>query len=242
MKIRFFIRGLAAGLVLSASSAPVGADEAAVRASLGQLLPDVPIDSVTAAPMTGLFEVVIGSRLLYVSADGRYLLQGNLIDAQTRENLTDTRTNQIRGAAMAKAKEADMVIFSPQDPKHTITVFTDIDCGYCRKLHAEIEDFMEEGIRVRYLFYPRAGVGSPSFQKAVSVWCADDRNAALTAAKSGKDPAPKTCENPLAEQMALGEEMGVTGTPAIILEDGQMLPGYIPAKRMAAFLAGGPRR
>jgi thiol:disulfide interchange protein DsbC len=132
-----------------------------------------------------------------------------------------------------------MVIFAPEEYDHTITVFTDIDCGYCRKLHNEIDAFMAEGIRVRYLFYPRAGLGSPSYQKAVSVWCADDRKQALTDAKAGEPLPEKSCENPVADHMALGEAMGVTGTPAILLENGQLVPGYVPAKRMAAILNGG---
>jgi thiol:disulfide interchange protein DsbC len=132
--------------------------------------------------------------------------------------------------------ESEMVIFGADDAKHTITVFTDIDCGYCRKLHREIDDYNKENIRVRYLFYPRAGVGSPSYDKAVSVWCADDRKQAMTDAKSGKTLESKSCDNPVKGHLVLGELMGVNGTPAIVLESGELLPGYVPAKRMAQML------
>ena len=130
-----------------------------------------------------------------------------------------------------------MIVFAPEGkPSYTITVFTDIDCGYCRKLHGEMAGYNAEGIKVQYLFYPRAGEGSPSFAKAVSVWCADDRRTALTDAKAGKSIPDKTCPNPVKEHLELGEKMGVSGTPAIVLENGEMVPGYIPPKRLAAML------
>lgn len=212
------------------------ADEAAVRAGIGKLLPGVNLDSVAPAPVPGLYEVVMGPRLFYVSEDGRYLIQGAVIDIESRQNISEAKLAKAKKDALAQMNEDKMVIFAPDKPEHTITVFTDIDCGYCRKLHREIEDYNEEGISVRYLFFPRAGVGSPSYQKAVSVWCADDRNQAMTDSKAGKAVEDKTCDNPLQEHMLLGQAMGVTGTPAIVLEDGELLPGYVPAKRMAEFL------
>jgi thiol:disulfide interchange protein DsbC len=130
-----------------------------------------------------------------------------------------------------------MLIFSPDKPTHTITVFTDIDCGYCRKLHHEMADYHAKGIRVRYLMFPRSGVNSPSYDKAVSVWCSEDRNDSLTKAKNGKDPAPRTCDNPVQNHMAMGRSIGVQGTPSIVFEDGRVIPGYVPAERLAAMLA-----
>jgi thiol:disulfide interchange protein DsbC len=230
--------GLAAALFLVAAAA-ASADEAAVRASMGKLLPDLKIDSVQAAPVPGLYEVVIGAHLFYVSGDGRYLIQGSVIDTRTRQNITENKMNSVRKSALAKVDEKDMIIFSPKNPRHTITVFTDIDCGYCRKLHSQIGEFMAEGIRVRYLSFPRTGIGSPSYDEAVSVWCSADRKTALTEAKQGKTPPPKTCANPVAAEYRLGESLGVSGTPSIVLEDGQLLPGYVPPKRLAAYLGGG---
>jgi thiol:disulfide interchange protein DsbC len=130
-----------------------------------------------------------------------------------------------------------MVVFPPAGPtKHTVTVFTDIDCGYCRKLHQEIADYNQQGIKVRYLMYPRAGVGSESYNKAVWVWCADDRQDAITRAKRGEEIPHKTCANPVKEQFELGQTLGVRGTPSIILENGQMVPGYVPAAQLAQML------
>jgi thiol:disulfide interchange protein DsbC len=236
MHVTRFGSALATALLTAALAGAAAADEAAVRKSMANLLGDAQPDSVQPSPVPGLFEVVVGARLYYMSEDGRYLFQGNVIDTTTRENITEAKQAAAKKVVMDKVSEDSMVVFAPEKYKHTITVFTDIDCGYCRKLHKEIADFNAEGIRVRYLFYPRAGVDSPSYQKAVSVWCADDRNQAMTDAKAGRPVETRTCDNPVREHMQLGGLMGVSGTPAIVMEDGQMLPGYIPAKRMAMFL------
>ncbi|CAK0754439.1 thiol:disulfide interchange protein DsbC [Gammaproteobacteria bacterium] len=212
-------------------------DPEVIRKALSQLGPDFKAEQMVVSPIPGLYEVTLGTQIVYVTADGKYLLQGHLLDLAKREDITETKLNQIKKSALAKVSSDQMILFSPANPKYTITVFTDIDCGYCRKLHNEINDFMAEGIAVRYLFFPRAGLASASYKKAVSVWCAADRKQALTDAKAGKDPQEKNCDNPVAESMKLGELLGVTGTPAIILEDGQLLPGYMPAKRMAGLLA-----
>ncbi len=207
-----------------------------LRQSLGTLLPGVQTESVRETPMKGLYEIVMGAQVFYMSADGQYLIQGNLVDVATRTNLTDASRNTARRAAVEGVAEERMVVFSPDEVKHSVTVFTDIDCGYCRKLHSEMDAYNEKGIEVRYLFYPRSGTATPSYDKAVSVWCADDRKQALTDAKGGKEVPAKKCDNPVAEHMALGEAMGVTGTPALVLEDGELVPGYIPPDRLAAFL------
>jgi thiol:disulfide interchange protein DsbC len=225
-----------AALALVFATLSVQADEAAVRASMAKLLPDVELGELVKAPVPGLYELMLGARVFYISEDGRYLIQGSVIDIETRENLTEARQAVAKKATMEQVSEDSMVIFAPEEYKHTITVFTDIDCGYCRKLHREIGDYMAEGIRVRYLFYPRAGIGSPSYQKAVNVWCADDRKQAMTDAKAGKELENRQCENPVKDHYMLGDVMGVTGTPAVVLEDGRLLPGYVPAKRMAAYL------
>ncbi len=236
------------GLLLSvAVSLPALAGEGveapeAVLVGLHKIFPGTPVDSVKPAGMPGLYQATIGARLFYVSEDGKYLMQGNLYDIDARTNLTEAAEAEIRLAAMQEMKEDQMVIFEPKEAKHTITVFTDIDCGYCRKLHNEMEAYNDQGIRVRYLFYPRSGPNSPSFDKAVSVWCADDRNQAMTDAKAGKPVEPRKCDNPVADHYALGGAMGVRGTPAIFLEDGEMLPGYVPADRLAKALDTSPAK
>ena len=128
------------------------------------------------------------------------------------------------------------ISFSPEEPQHELLVFTDIDCGYCRKLHSQIDEYLEQGIAIHYLAFPRAGIGSPSYNTAVSVWCADDRQGALTAAKAGETVEPLQCENPVAEQYQLGLDLGVTGTPALLTSDGSMIPGYMPPETLRARL------
>ncbi|MCP4409565.1 MAG: DsbC family protein, partial [Gammaproteobacteria bacterium] len=207
-----------------------------IRLKLATLVPGMNPDSIEATPVKGLYEVAYGAQVMYFSGDGRYMLRGNLIDLDQRKDLTEKTRNKARKAALAKLGKEDMIVFSPKQIKHTITVFTDIDCPYCRKLHAEMEEYKQAGIEVRYLLFPRAGVKTPSYEKAVSVWCADDKNKALTDAKQGTKVDTKDCKNPIEAQMNLGQLVGVTGTPAIILEDGEMLPGYRPAKQLAMML------
>lgn len=230
-------KGLLAGAVLAMVSSPLiaGAD-AKIREQIEKLLPEYKIDSISKTPISGLYEVVMGPQVLYVSGDGRYMIQGRMIDLANREDLTEPRKAAARKQAVNKVGEANMVIFAPAKYDHTVTVFTDIDCGYCRKLHREIADYGTEGIRVRYVFFPRAGINSASYKEAVSVWCSDDRKKAMTDAKAGKKVEAKSCENPVEEHMALGELLGVSGTPAIVLENGDMVPGYVPAKRLASIL------
>ena len=232
------VLGLLAGLVGLVS--PVLGEEdkgvAAVRAGLGEVQPD----RIRPSAIEGLYEVVIGPHVFYVSADGRHMLQGDLVDMANGRNLTQPEREAALRNAIDGIGEANMLIFSPDKPRHTVTVFTDIDCGYCRKLHHEMADYHAKGIRVRYLMFPRTGVNSPSYDKAVSVWCSDDRNDSLTRAKNGKDPAPKTCDNPVEAHMDLGRSIGVQGTPSIVFEDGRVLPGYVPAARLAAMLEARP--
>ena len=141
-----------------------------------------------------------------------------------------------RTLAIAKMGQENMIVFKAKIPKYTVTIFTDIDCGYCRKLHSELDQYLAQGITIQYLFFPRAGKGSESYDKAVSVWCADDRNAALTAAKKDQKVPTKTCDNPVDKHMQLGAEFDVKGTPMIVTEQGNILPGYLPAKQLVEAL------
>lgn len=192
--------------------------------------------SVLETPVDGLYEVRVGAQILYLSEDGRFVMQGDLIDLQTRDNLTEVARNGLRAEAVDAIAEADMVSFGPEDAPHTVTVFTDIDCGYCRKLHQEIDTYTDQGIRIRYLAFPRAGPDSASFEKTVSVWCADDPQDAMTRAKLGESIPSKSCPNPVAQQYGLGQSLGVRGTPSLILENGQMVPGYVPATQLRDIL------
>jgi thiol:disulfide interchange protein DsbC len=242
MKISIWFGSLLAlGLSFAVSTAT--AQEAApadvakrVQASIAKLNPDLAVDGVLTTPVQGVYEVAIGPRLVYMTGDGRYLIQGSISDVEKREDLTEPRRNAIRLSAINKVSENEMVIFGAKDAPHTITVFTDIDCGFCRRLHSEIGNYNANGIRVRYLFMPRTGAGSESYQKAVNVWCAKDRQQAMTEAKAGKDLPAGNCKNPVDSHMELAELIGVTGTPALILPDGELLPGYVPADRLKAVL------
>ena len=152
----------------------------AIKQSLAKVLPGVTPDQIKPSPMQGVSEVLVGPRLFYISDDGRYLLQGSLIDLETRKDISEERRKELRLAAINEAGSDSMIVFPADKERHTITVFTDIDCGYCRKLHKEVDQFNAAGITVRYLMFPRSGINTPSYDKAVSVWCADDRRAALT--------------------------------------------------------------
>ena len=210
--------------------------ENTVRESLSRILSGSQIGAVTPSPIGGISEVEVGVNILYVTNDGRYVLDGRLVDMETRSDLTDMRLRTVRLNALKSVGEKSMIVFPAKEQRHVVTVFTDIDCGYCRKLHNEIADYNSEGITVRYLSYPLSGPGSESYNKAVSVWCAKDRNGAMTSAKAGQKLAAASCDNPIGDHYNLGNEMGLRGTPAIVTDDGQMLPGYVPAKKLAAEL------
>ncbi|MCC8987170.1 MAG: DsbC family protein [Candidatus Contendobacter sp.] len=195
-------------------------------------------DSIQPAAIAGLYEVIVGGQVLYLSADGRFVVQGDILDLDSHANLTDNRRGELRDKAIDTVAEKDMVVFAPEGPvRHTVTIFTDIDCGYCRKMHSQMAAYSKEGIKIRYLMFPREGVGSESYNKAVSVWCADNRQEAMTKAKRGDNIERKTCDNPVQAQYELGQKLGVRGTPSLILENGDMIPGYVPPAQLAQLLA-----
>lgn len=220
------------GLTLPAANA----DENAIRESMAKSMPAVKIDSVKPSVVKGLYEVIVGTNIFYFSDDGKYLLQGRLVDVAARKDLTEEKLSGTRKQAIEKIGQENMIVFKPKIGKYTVTVFTDIDCGYCRKLHSEIDQYLAQGITIQYLFFPRAGKDSDSYNKAVSVWCADDRNAALTAAKKDQKVPAKTCDNPVDKHMQLGADFDVKGTPMIVTEKGNIYPGYLPAKQLVEVL------
>lgn len=213
------------------------ADENAIRQALTKSMPSIKVESVKPSQINGLYEVTVGGNIFYVSDDGKYLVQGHLVDIAARTDLTEEKLGSARKQALEKLGLDKMIVFKPKIGKYTVSIFTDIDCGYCRKLHSEIDQYMAQGITIQYLFFPRAGKGSDSYNKAISVWCADDRKAALTAAKKGETPKAKTCDNPVDEHMQLAEQFEVKGTPMIVTEKGNIFPGYLPAKQLAEALA-----
>ncbi len=186
------------------------------------------------SPVKGLYLVIAPPHVLYISEDANYVIEGSITDINTGEDLTRGVRHAARYAAVDAMKDS-MIVFSPPKDKikHTITIFTDIDCYYCQKLHNEIGEFNRLGIQVRYLAFPPKGVGSASYDKAVTVWCSKDKKAALTQAKSGEDLKAIKCDSPVDKHFELGNLLNVRGTPAIVLENGQLYPGYIPAARLS---------
>ena len=189
--------------------------------------PGVKADQIKPSPVAGVYEVSLGADTAYVSADGKYLFSGDLYEVGSRTNLTEAGRTTARSQALAKLDERDMIVFGPANAKYTINVFTDVECGYCRKLHGEIEQLNKLGVRVRYMAYPRAGPGTDDWAKMESVWCSKDRNAAITKAKQGQPVDAKCGATPVAKQYELGEEMGVRGTPAIFTAGGDYIGGYL---------------
>lgn len=243
---------LAATILLSAMLAMVsgaddgdGAQAAAdpggpIVAKLQALRPDLPVIGVSLTPVPNMVAVELaGGTMLYATADGQYFIAGELYEVGEQElvNLTAARYTAQRKAKLEQVDPADMVIFSAEgERKAVINVFTDVDCGFCRKLHLEVPKLNEMGVEVRYLAYPRAGIGSESYDKIVSAWCSEDPNDAITRLKRGEQVPERTCENPVAAQFALGQELGIRGTPAIMFEDGTLLPGYVPAEELISAL------
>ncbi len=210
-------------------------DIATIEQRLQQLVPGEP-SSIRPAAAPGFYEVMYGTELLYVSGDGRYAIQGELINLDTGQNLAEAARAIVRKGLIEATDEAQMLVYSPEKPRHTLTVFTDIDCGYCRRMHSEMAELHDHGIAIRYLMFPRSGLDTPSYDKAVNVWCAEDPLISLTQAKAGKEIPQADCDHPVDSQWQLGKQVGVTGTPAILTEDGLMIRGYQPPGELAATL------
>jgi thiol:disulfide interchange protein DsbC len=207
------------------------------RAAVARRIPGVRAEDVRPSPVPGILEVARGAEIFYVTADARHVFAGDLYDIETEQNVSNLRRREVRNALLAGVPESQTISFGPRDAKYTVTVFTDIDCGFCRKLHNEVPKYNELGIRIRYLFYPRTGPDTESWNKAVSVWCAKDRNDALTRAKRGEQiPAARCGKTPVDRDFEIGQEMAVTGTPAIVLPNGEMVSGYRSAPALLKLL------
>ncbi len=207
-----------------------------IEKKIRAMAPGVTSIATSETPLTDLLQVQVGNEIYYASSDAKYLFIGRIMDMDTQVNITEQAKSAIRKDLLIGVDNSKQITFSPAEPEYELLVFTDIDCGYCRKLHAQIEEYMAEGIAIHYAAFPRAGVDSHSFDKFVSVWCADDQQSALTLAKSGDEPEPLQCENPVEDQYELGRSIGVTGTPALVTNDGTMIPGYMPPAQLKARL------
>ncbi len=216
--------------------------EQAIRKSLENLQLDVPVETITASPLAGLYEVKLkGSRVLYASADGQFVMQGYLFQLKDGKpvNLTE-KTERLGISKLVNGiPVADTVVYPAiGETKSHITVFTDTTCPYCHKLHAEVPELNKRGIEVRYVAFPRQGLGSPGDEQLQAVWCSKDKKAAMDKMVDGKDIKAAACANPVSKQFNLGQSIGVNGTPAIVLADGQVIPGYQPAPQIAKLALG----
>ncbi len=224
-----------------AATAPAPTAAAAASAdpkiAIAAKMQGVKPEDLHATPIPGIYELLRGTDSAYVTADGKYAILGDLYETGTNNNLTENRRRDMRLKMLASIPEAQMVVFGPENAKHTITVFTDMDCAYCRKLHSQIADYNKLGIRVRYIAYPRTGPNTTSWSKAEQVWCAADRKTALTDAKLGKTLNDKVCpDNPVAKEYELGQKFNLQGTPTLILGNGELVGGYMPPPDLAQAL------
>lgn len=209
----------------------------AIVKALREQMPDLPIEDVHTTPIADLYGIELtGGQVLYGSKDGRFFIAGDMYEIGERiTNLAENRRAIKRKEVIDNIPQEDLVVFSPSgETRAHVTVFTDVDCGYCRKLHQEMAEINALGIEVRYMAYPRQGLNTPTYDKIVSAWCAKNRNEAMTALKAGQSIPSATCDHPVAEQYEIGQQVGVTGTPAIVTATGNLLPGYLPAAELAA--------
>ncbi|VAW48859.1 Thiol:disulfide interchange protein DsbC [hydrothermal vent metagenome] len=201
-----------------------------------KLAPTLKISSVNKSAISGVSEIVVDSagpsEVYYITDDGKYLINGSIIETVSRKNITEQKKSNLRKDIVSQFGKDKRIDFFPENMKHHVTVYTDIDCGYCRKLHGEMQQYNDLGIGVSYLLYPRSGVGSPSYDKAVTAWCAVDRNEAMTQSQNGVTLKPKQCDNPVKEHYASGLKAGVKGTPNIVTDSGLLLPTYIPPEAL----------
>ena len=232
---------LMAGLSAGASAEVPPDTREKIETALERALPEVNRGEIGETPIEGVYQVEMeGGAFLFVTADGDHIISGELYrnSADGLVNLSEAERKVTRRNLLAEIPESEMIVFSPEgETKAVVNVFTDVDCGYCRKLHQEVPELNSKGVEIRYLAFPRAGINSPGYDRIASAWCNDDPQQALTALKSGKQIETNVCEgNPVAREYELGERMGVRGTPALVLNDGTMIPGYRPADELIELL------
>ncbi len=232
--MKIILKVLLVGLLLGTAAARADSGTS-VELRLAKML-GLKVDDVTPAPIAGLYRITVGPQVAYVSADGHYLIRGDIIDVRSGDNLTIRRRDAAR-LAYLQHLVPDMLVFAPPHPKRTITVFTDIDCEYCRVLEQDRPTLNAMGIAVQYLFFPRDGIGSASWRKATDVWCANDRKAAFETAMGGKPVKNASCDAAaVVAGYRFGELLGLEGTPAIITDRGRLIDGYLPPTELVSLL------
>ena len=223
-------------LVWVASSCAEQTNHGKVLEKLKDSRPDFEFGEVKKTPLEGIYQTqVAGGPIIYIVESGEYFFAGDLYKVEENDivNLAERAMDETREQQLSSLSTGDMIVFAPENPRAYVYVFTDVDCYYCQKLHQEVPALNDMGIEVRYLAYPRAGVGSPSYRKIASAWCAKDPNESLTRLKAGETIPDNVCDpNPVAEQFKLGGTLGVTGTPALVTAEGRLVPGYLPADKL----------
>lgn len=222
-----------------AFSFPAVADEQGmkrVKAEIVRSFPELATATIKPAPVPGLYEIEFDAKIFYTTENGKYLFMGDFVEVGSRHNVTEAQRATIRMRMLDNVGEENMIVMGPAKAKRTLTVFTDVDCPYCAKFHLDASALTREGVKVRYLFYPREGLKSESYRKSVAVWCAADRVKAIGIAKTGGKLDMKTCPNPVEKHFQLGAQLEIRGTPTIFIDDGKMIPGYVPASRLLSLL------
>lgn len=214
-----------------------------VRKTVTQKLPGITAPMITESAAPGLYQVQKGNVFGYVTADGRYLIQGDMVDIVTGYEVTERQRQTARLDVLKQFGPNEVIEFAPKDgAKSWVTVFTDVDCGYCRHLHSQMAEYNAMGIGIRYLFYPRSGPNTESFSQAEAVWCSADRKEALTRAKRGEHITAPNCANPIQREYEAGDALGINATPMLILPDGQLVRGYLPPQSLALRINSGSGR
>jgi len=238
--MRSMLGKMVAGLIAMVAMQACAKELPEEYAFVEDILPGAEVTSVVPAPIEGLLEIAVGADIFYVSRDGKYFFQGEIMDLDTRENITETARKKARAKYLAGFSADTAITFAADNERYKVLVFTDIDCPYCRKLHREIADYNERGITVQYLFFPRSGPDTDSWAKAEAVWCASSQQEALTRAKSGEVLESLDCgDTPVAKHYQLGKDLGIAGTPAIFTEAGELIVGYKSAEALEKLLEAG---
>ena len=241
---KFFLRiGNLLPAVVLLFAVPVSAQEDSaelqqVREVVSDRFAEISPEEVFESQIPGWYTIRKGAIVAYISADGRYLLQGDMIDLESNANLTEESRNDARVKMMSDVPNEQLIVFTPEKVEATVSIFTDIDCTFCRRLHSQLDEYMAQGIEIRYFLYPRNGPTSPSWAKAENVWCADDRNEALTLAKLDQEYPTRSCDASIvSSHYLIGQDVGLRGTPAIVLHDGSLFSGYLPPAQLKQAIA-----
>jgi len=227
---RFLLLTLLAAFAVSAS-AEGDANKIAADA-LHKVAPNAKLQSVSPAPLAGFYSVVADGHAIYVSTDGKYLIEGHVVDVAAKRDIMEDSLQGVRKAAVQGIPASNRLTFAPPHPKHHVTVFTDPDCPYCRQFHKQIAEYNRLGIAVDYLLFPLP-IHKGADLKSVTVWCSKDRNTSFTEAINGANLPQQTCANPIGDIIHIAETTGITGTPAVLADDGSMLGGYVAPDQLA---------